>query len=495
MKVRSIKANYLLNTLRIASSTLIGVFTMPYINNVLGPGNLGKVEYVNSIITYFILFSSLGIPVYGIRQIAKVRDNANELSKTVLEILGILLFTSLLAYIILFVILYGTNIFIDYKSLIIIMSSMIILNNLGAEWFFQGIEDQLYITIRYFIVRIITVILLFLFVKTTEDYMYYAVIVILNFCGSNFLNLFRLKKYINTADINFKSLNFIKHVKPSLTIFIASISISIYLQIDTFLLGYLAGDKYVGLYSVANKLLRYVITFIVSAGAVLLPRLSNLWHTDRNMYESYLIKAFHFLLLISIPFSIYFYFFAKDIIGLMAGSQFTDAILTLKILAPVCFLVAMAYFFGYLLLYTQGKEKLYTISVSVSAMLSIFLNYFLITKYQQNGAALTQLFSEFVGISIVLLFFQDKSLYKKLMTLKSLKIVLINLILIVFGIIYFNQINFTSIISFNQVYTTLIINFMVNSILFGVVYFILLLLIKEETTNKILKSLINKYKK
>ena len=102
MEIKSIKANYILSVLRISSSTLIGVFTMPYINRVLGPESLGKVEYANSIINYFILLSAIGIPVYGIRQIAKIREDSDLLSKTTVELLCILLITTLSAYILLF---------------------------------------------------------------------------------------------------------------------------------------------------------------------------------------------------------------------------------------------------------------------------------------------------------------------------------------------------------------------------------------------------------
>ena len=279
---------------------------MPYINRVLGPESLGKVEYANSIINYFILLSAIGIPVYGIRQIAKIREDSDLLSKTTVELLCILLVTTLSAYILLFFITILGSQFHNYTDLIILMSSMLLLNNLGAEWFFQGIEDQLYITVRYVVVRIITLVLLFILVKAPSDYMMYALIVVLNTVGSNFLNFIKIKNYIKRKHLNFSVLNLKQHIRPTFTIFLASISVSIYLQIDTFLLGYMAGDQYVGYYSVANKLLRYVILFITTIGSVLLPRLSNFWVNDKNMYFSYLQKSFFYFLIISLPASVYF---------------------------------------------------------------------------------------------------------------------------------------------------------------------------------------------
>lgn len=473
LKVKSVKNNYILSVLRIISGTLVGVFTMPYINRVLGPESLGKVEYVNTIINYFILFSALGIPMYGVRQIAKVRDNKEELSKSTFEILGILLITSLISYIVLFGVLFGTNVFLHYQSLIILMSSMILLSNLGTEWFFQGVENQVYITIRYVAVRLITVVLLFLLVKSEADYMYYALIVILNFGGSSVLNFLYLRKYISLRGISWKDLNFKRHIKPSLTIFVASISISIYLQIDNFLLGYLAGDKYVGYYSTANKLLRYVITFITTIGSVLMPRLVKFWQEDREGYYQMLNKAFEYLLLVSIPFSLYFYFFAEGIILLMGGEAFALSIQTLKILSPICVLVAMAYFFGFLVLYPQNKEKVYTISISVAAFFSMVINWYFISLWQHNGAAVTQVLSELIGLGIMFYFVVKNQWIQTLKFGNAMKIIFGNIILLFLATVFSLWIlDFKKIGEF--------IFFILYTIMFFVMAMVIMIVVKEE---------------
>src|SRR5690606_38309796 len=138
MKVRSVKVNYLLNFIRAVSYALITIITMPYVNRILGPTNIGKIEYVNTIINYFILFSALGIPLYGIREIAKVRSDKKERDKITIELLIILVFTSAVSYAILFGIIYQLTIFKNYQDLLFLMSFMIILSNVGAEWYFQG---------------------------------------------------------------------------------------------------------------------------------------------------------------------------------------------------------------------------------------------------------------------------------------------------------------------------------------------------------------------
>src|SRR5690606_16753893 len=124
------------------------------------------------------------------------------------------------------------------------MSFMIILSNVGAEWYFQGMEDQIYITIRYVLVRIISVILLFLMVKEPDDYLFYAFTIMITVCGSNIFNVFYLLKEIDFKQLAIKSINLKRHFKPILTIFVAAVSVNIYLQLDNFMISFISGDKF-----------------------------------------------------------------------------------------------------------------------------------------------------------------------------------------------------------------------------------------------------------
>lgn len=408
MKIRSVKINYLLNLIRAVSYALITIVTMPYVNRILGPANIGKIEYVNTIINYFILFSALGIPLYGIREIAKVRLDKKERDKTTIELLIILICTSVLSYLVLFGIIYQMTFFENYKDLLFLMSFMIILSNVGAEWYFQGMEDQIYITIRYVLVRIISVILLFLMVKEPDDYLFYAFTIMITVCGSNIFNVFYLLKEIDFKQLALKSINLKRHFKPILTIFVAAVSVNIYLQLDNFMISSISGDKFLGYYSVSNKLIRFVITFITILGVVLLPRLSNLYRTDKRQYNYYLKKAFTFILLMSIPSTILFLVFPESIITIFATTEFNSSILTMRLLSPLCIIVGIAYFVGYMVLYTQNSENIYTKAVLISAIFSVAVNFFAITEFQQNGAAVVAVLSELFAIFIMIYFAKDK---------------------------------------------------------------------------------------
>nr|WP_317632520.1 oligosaccharide flippase family protein [uncultured Flavobacterium sp.] len=446
MKVKSLKINFLLNSYRIASAAIIGIFTMPYINKTLGASNLGKVEFIYTIINYFILFSALGIPMYGIREIAKVRDNIVERNKKVIELLIILTITSFISYIILFGILYQLDYFFDYRDIILLMSFMIFLNNLGAEWYFQALEDQMYITVRYVIVRVITLLLLFLLVKDSNDYLYYAFILVLTVCGSNFFNIYFILRGIRFKTI--KNLNLKQHFKPILTVFIATLAVNIYLQLDLLLIGLILDDKYVGYYSVPTKLIRIAISFITIIGAVMLPRLTIMFKDDLIAYNNLLKKVFNIILMLSIPTFLLFFLGAEAIINLMAGNDFENAVLTTKILAPLGIIVGIAYFVGYLILYTQNREKIYTIAVGSSALFSAIVNYFSIQYYKHNGAAIVHVFAEFLAIVIMLVFTRKEFLNLKILNFNVLKIIVAGILTFVICAVFKWKVDLLNVVNF-----------------------------------------------
>ena len=456
---------------------------MPYVNRVLGAEYIGKVEYVNTVITYFLLFSALGIPMYGIREISKVRDNPTDKARTLFELLVILFVTSTIAYILLFGIFYHLDFFKNYQSIILVMSSMIFLTNVGAEWYFQGIEDQLYITIRYIGVRVLMVILMFLYIKSPDDYHIYAFCIVLTTCGANILNLFVLSKVIYKERAGLlANLNIRKHIKPVLTIFVATISVNIYLQLDYLLIGSLTSDKYVGYYSIANKMVRFVISFIVVIGAVMLPRLSFLFQNDKEQYFIYLRKTFTFLALISLPFAIYFLVFAKPIINLIAGDEFDPSVLTMRLISPLCLIVSMAYFLGFLILYPQNREKIYTIATVVSAVFSILVNFYAINRFQHNGAAVVGVLAEFLAVVIMYAHIRKTSILTNIFDRNFFKILFSGLAM------------FLIAIPANLFFGDSLIQFAAATLVSWFIYILLLLILKEQEVMIFVKSYVKKIK-
>lgn len=468
MKVKSVKLNFILNTIRIFLGAFFILVTTPYITRILGAENLGKVDYINSIIQYFILFTALGIPNYGIREIAKTRDSIYERTKIVVELGIILIITTIIGYIVLFFLLNNIDGFKKLKTLILIMSTWILFNNIGFEWFYQGIENQVYITIRFIIIRLIVLILMFLFVKSPNDYIMYGIIVVLMNSGSNILNLINIRKYLSFEKIRFKNLDLLKHIKPVLIIFAASLSVSIYLQLDVVMLGNI-NDEIVAYYTVPNKLIRLVMILITALGTVLVPRISNcIKNNDIENYKKYVNYSLKYILMISIPSVVGIFLLADNIILVMAGEKFIESILTMRILVFILFIVGIAYFLGFQLLYPHGLEKYYTYSVTTAAIINFIFNYIMIPKYYQNGAAIGTIIAELTGVVLMLYFTRSYLKEIEFYNLKNLKYFISATIM---GVV----ILFIKLLNIETFLTLLI------SIFFGsVVYFIILLLLKED---------------
>lgn len=483
MEIKSVKLNFILNAIRIFLGTFFILITTPYVTRVLGAENLGKVDYVTSIIQYFILFTALGVPNYGIREIARTRDSEYERTKVVLELGIILVVTTIFGYIILFFLLNKISNFKQIKTLILIMSTWILFNNIGFEWFYQGIENQIYITVRFIMIRLVVIVLMFLFVKSSNDYYIYGVIVVLMNSGSNILNLINIRKYLLFKDIKLKDLNIFRHLKPVLIIFAASLSISIYLQLDVVMLGNI-NDEIVAYYTVPNKLIRLVMILITALGTVLVPRISNcIKNKDVENYKKYINLSLKYILMISIPSLVGIFLLADNIIYIMAGEKFLQSILTMRILVFILFIVGLAYFLGFQILYPHGLEKYYTYSVTIAAIINFIFNYIMIPKYYQNGAAIGTIIAELTGVIIMLYFTRNYLKDIEFYSLKNLKYFISAGIMGIF-ILIIKTLNLSNLL-------TMLVAISLGSI----IYFLILFLLKEDIMILGMNMLKNRFKK
>lgn len=468
MEIKSVKLNFILNAIRIFLGAFFILITTPYVTRVLGAENLGKVDYVTSIIQYFILFTALGVPNYGIREIARTRDSEYERTKVVLELGIILVVTTIFGYIILFFLLNKISNFKQIKTLILIMSTWILFNNIGFEWFYQGIENQIYITVRFIMIRLVVIVLMFLFVKSSNDYCIYGVIVVLMNSGSNILNLINIRKYLSFKDIKLKDLTIFRHLKPILIIFAASLSISIYLQLDVVMLGNI-NDKIVAYYTIPNKLIRLVMILITALGTVLVPRISNcIKNKDIENYKKYINLSLKYILMISIPSLVGIFLLADNIIYIMAGEKFIHSILTMRILVFILFIVGLAYFLGFQILYPHGLEKYYTYSVTIAAIINFIFNYIMIPRYYQNGAAIGTIIAELTGVIMMLYFTRNYLKEIEFYSLKNLKYFVSAGIMGIF-ILIIKTLNLSNLL------------IMLVAISLGsIIYFLILFLLKED---------------
>lgn len=400
----SIKRNYILNLINTLTGLIFPLITFPYASRILFANGIGQVQFFQSIIDYIALCSALGIPLYAIREIARYRDNIPVRNKITVEILLLHTLLTLGAYIVIAILAITVKKIEINIPLFLLLSVTLLFNTIGVTWFYQGIEDFKYITIRSLLTRVFSLIALFVFVKTQNDLLYYAGITVMANVGGNIFNFLRLRKFINLKDISFKNISLIKHLKPALQIFVLNLTISIYVNLDSVMLGFIKNGEAVGYYTAATKLTKTILGIITSLGLVLLPRFSNMISNgEYNEFKSLANKVVSFTIALSLPLSIGLIFTAPILIYLFCGKEFEPSILTLQLISPIILLIGLSGIIGMQILYPLGKEKIVIISTLCGAIINFTLNMLLIPQYSQYGAAIATTIAELTVLTVIVL--------------------------------------------------------------------------------------------
>lgn len=392
-KQKSIKLNFIMNAILTLSSFIFPLVTFPYVSRILLPEGMGKVAMATSVIAYFALLARLGIPMYGIRACAGVRDNRQQLSKMVQELFFINLCMAGISYILLLLTVFSVPRFTEERILYLIMSVTILLEALGVEWLYKALEEYRYITVRSIFFKIVALAATFLFIHTKQDYVIYGAITILAASASNLLNFYNLRKYITFSV--FHDYNFKVHLKPILIFFATSCAIVIYTQLNTVMLGLIKTNADVGLYDSAMKIKNILVSIVTALGAVLLPRAS--YYVKQGLFEEFgkiSSKAIHFVCLLALPLIAYFMLFATNGIHFLSGERFDGAILPMQIILPTIFLIGLTNIIGIQILVPLGKEKEVFYSVVGGGIVDLTVCFLLIPGYAVVGAAISNLLAE-----------------------------------------------------------------------------------------------------
>lgn len=394
MRSPSISKNFIMNALLTMSSFIFPLITFPYVSRVLLPEGTGRVEFVHSFINYFVMISQLGIPTYGVRACAKVRENKEELSRVVQELLIINLIMACISGALLLLLAMSVPRLQQDWTLLLIMSSTLILNAIGIEWMYRGLEQYTYITIRSLIFKFISMVLTFVLIRKKEDYVIYGGLTIFAASASCIFNFINARKYIDLKPVG--DYNFKKHFKVILVFFAMSCATTIYTSLDSVMLGFMKTDIDVGYYNAAVKIKNILVSIVTSLGAVLLPRAS--YYIEKGQmaeFKKMTQKALHFVLWISIPMVLYFILFAKEGILFLSGDAYFGSIIPMQIIMPTLLFIGITNVLGIQVLVPLGKEKIVLKSEIIGAVTDLVLNAILIPKLAVAGAAIGTLVAEF----------------------------------------------------------------------------------------------------
>ncbi|MEK3885274.1 flippase [Paenibacillus sp. PL2-23] len=397
---KSLGVNAILNIIKTTMGMLFPLITFPYISRTLLVENVGKVNYAISIMTYFSLIAALGIHIYAVREGSRLRGNKEALNKFVSEVYSINVLTSLFAYGLLTVLILFTDIFDGYHKLLWVLSLAIPLSLIGADWINSIFEDYLYITIRTIAFQIIALLMIFILVKDRNDYVLYSLCVVVSSAGAGVINYFYTKRYSSRVFIF--NCNFKKHIVPILILFFTSVASTLYSTADITMLGVMINDYSVGIYSTASKIYTIFKQLLFAIVIVCLPRFSYMYmHETKEKYEKMTNDVYNIIIILAVPLMAGMFTLSTNIVNILAGPHYSDAILTLKIKCIAIFFAIIAYFFMQLVLLPANKESLILKATLLAASTNIIANFFFIPSLQENGAGITTVLSELMVCAIV----------------------------------------------------------------------------------------------
>lgn len=408
LQTKSLKINSVINIIKTILSIIFPLITFPYASRVLGVTGIGKVDYANSISNYFVLFAELGISTYAIREGAKIRENKEMLNQLSSEIVIINSVSTTISYLGLIACSF-LPFFKDYQGLLLLCGTTMIFNLIGVNWIFNIFEDYIYITVRTFVFQVLALVCMFVFVRTRNDYIIYAGLVVLANVGSNIFNVFYKRRYVTL--FRRKKYELKKHLVPILIIFGMSVASQIYLNMDTTMIGAMKGETEVGLYSAAVKLNRTLVTLVSSACTVLIPRLS--YYIKKGMekeYKAVVYNAVNYLTGFAVPCAFGFILLSNELISVFSGAEFQNAVPIMCILSPNIILSAINGFLVFQIFVPFDKEKDTLISTIAGAVVNMIFNFALIIPFGAKGAAVATIIAE--GVVYLILRKRMKEFYK-----------------------------------------------------------------------------------
>lgn len=389
--MNKVAKNYFYNLLYQILVLIVPLVTTPYVSRVLGARGVGTFSYTNSIVQYFILFGCVGLNLYGQREVAYVQHEQTKRNRVFWELVILRIITvsiSLLVYLCSLA-SHGT-----YAFIFLIMSLDVLASMVDISWFFQGIEDFKKIVVRNFVVKITGVLLIFLFVKSSNDLYLYVICQSVTLLLGNFSMWAYVPKLVGKVEI--KNLDIKKHVKPTLVLFLPQIATSVYTVLDKTMIGLLTGiEEEVAYYEQGQKIVKIALTLVTSLGTVMLPRIANLFKQNQlEQVRKYLLKSFRFVFFLSFPMMFGLMSISYNLVPWFFGTGYDKVVPNMMVIAPILVIIALSNIMGTQYLLPIGRQREYTLSVVSGCVVNFSMNLLLIPRFSSIGAAIATVIAE-----------------------------------------------------------------------------------------------------
>lgn len=426
-KENNVKKNYIYNLIYQIVVMILPLITTPYLSRVIGAEGIGIYSYTISIVTYFILFGSLGTAMYAQREIAYVQDDKLKRSKIFWETF-LLRTVSLTISIILFYLTFASK--GQYSIYYRILLLEIFANIFDISAFFQGMEEFKKVIKRNLIIKIVSIISIFIFIKTEKDIGKYLLIYSLSTLIGNISLWFYLPNYVDKVKV--KSLDIKRHIKPTVVLFIPQIATQIYTVLDKTMIGSMVIDKAeVGYYEQSQKLVKLILTIVTSLGTVMLPRIANKFASGKKEeIKENIVTSFNFVYFLSIPMCLGMVSIAKDLVPLFLGDGFEKSIYIIYVICPIIVLIGLSNVIGIQYLLPTKRQKQYTLSVIMGAITNLVFNAIFILNFKSIGAAIATTIAETVVTAVQMYFIKNEFDTKEILKM-SLKYIIAGLIMFI----------------------------------------------------------------
>ena len=400
--MNSIKKNFIYNSLYQILIMFIPLITTPYISRVLGANGIGTYSYAYSIASYFVLFIMLGINNYGNRTIARIRDDNDELSKSFWSIYAMQFFLGIIVNIfyVLYVFKISNDIYVSLSMFFYVLSATFDIN-----WLFFGLEKFKMTVIRNTVIKIVTTICIFLFVKTSNDIIIYCLIMTIGMLFSQIVLWPYVLKNIKLYRPNFCDVK--KHIKPNLVLFITVIAVSLFNIMDKIMLGLMTSKIEVGFYDSSQKIIAIPTALITSLGTVMLPRMSNVVEKDEKQSNKLIYISIIFAMFLSTSMCFGIMGVSREFVPVFYGKGYEKCIMLFLILLPTCLFLAFANVIRTQYLLPHQMDRAYVVSAILGATVNVIGNLIMIPKYGSIGASISTLLAE-----AVVCFYQSNSVKK-----------------------------------------------------------------------------------
>ena len=480
---KSIAKNYIYNLIYQMLTILLPLVTTPYLSRVLGAEPIGIYGYTISIVTYFILFGSLGVAMYGQREIAYLQQDKKGRSKTFWEIIVIRTITLTIS-ILLFYLVYGRS--GEYALYYRILIIQLVANIFDISWLFQGIEEFDKTVVRNLIVKLLSLVLIFTIIKTPDDlWKYFLIYVGAELIGNVTLWLY-IPKYLEK--INIKELQLKKHIKPTISLFVPQIAIQIYTVLDKTMIGKITGNMTeVGYYEQAQKIVKAALTVTTALQTVMNSRIANAYAIgDKKEIKTCIEKSFNFVWCLTIPMMFGLMAVASKFVPWYYGEGFDGVVPILISTAPILVAIGLSGITGIQYLVQIGKQKEFTISVTAGAIINVIINAILIRFWRGMGAAIASVIAEISILAIQLIYIKEEISIWEILKL-SIKCIISGIVMFAIVKILANYMSVS------------ILNTIIEVGIGGIVYVIMLIILRYQffidLYNQIIGVIKSKYRK